>query len=239
MTPSPERGRRSTIAAVLFDADHTLLDFDRAQRAALRIALKSRRLPFAAGVLARYRRINDELWERYRRGAVAQADLGPERFRRLLQHMGASPRGAASLGRTFLDALARRGDLLPGCRRTLASLRRRFRLGVVTNGYDRVQRSRLRAAGLARLFDVVVTSEACGFAKPDPRILGVALGALGLRPAEAVYVGDDAANDGGAASAAGVRFVWIDGGARLPRGVRRPWRRVGSLEELREVLEGL
>jgi putative hydrolase of the HAD superfamily len=105
---------------------------------------------------------------------------------------------------------------------------------VVTNGIDRVQRSRLAAAGLTSLFDVVVTSQSCGYAKPDPRILHVALDRIGVRPRHAVYVGDDPATDGAAARAAGVRFVWIDGG----RGAdgRRPRRRVGSLAELTSLL---
>jgi putative hydrolase of the HAD superfamily len=104
----------------------------------------------------------------------------------------------------------------------------------VTNGIDRVQRSRLAASGLAPLFDAIVTSQSCGFAKPDPRILHVALDAMGVRPRHAVYVGDDPATDGAAARAAGVRFVWMDGG-QPPRG-RRPARRVESLRELARLL---
>jgi HAD superfamily hydrolase (TIGR01509 family) len=97
-----------------------------------------------------------------------------------------------------------------------------------------VQRSRLAASGLAPLFETVVTSEGCGYAKPDPRILHVALDALGVSPRHAVYVGDDPAVDGGAARAAGVPFVWVDRGGPV-RG-RRPRRRVGGLGELAELL---
>ena len=89
---------------------------------------------------------------------------------------------------------------------------RRARVGAVTNGIDRVQRARLRAAGLEHRFEVVVTSESCGFAKPDPRILHEALARAGRVARRTVYVGDDAHADGGAAAAAGVRFWWIDRG---------------------------
>jgi len=104
----------------------------------------------------------------------------------------------------------------------------------VTNGIDRVQRSRLAASGLTPLFDAVVTSQSCGYAKPDPRILHVALEAMGVGPRHALYVGDDPATDGAAASAAGVRFVWIDRGQPV-RG-RRPRSRVTSLVELAGLL---
>ncbi len=116
----------------------------------------------------------------------------------------------------------------------LRQLRKRYHLGVVTNGIDRVQRARLAASGLAPLFETVVTSESCGFAKPDPRILHVALDAMEVAPRHAVYVGDDPATDGAAARAAGVRFVWMDRGQET-RG-RRPARRVASLRELASLL---
>jgi putative hydrolase of the HAD superfamily len=143
---------------------------------------------------------------------------------------GGPPRQASRLARTYLDSLSARGDRLPGARRVLQALRTRYRLGVVTNGIDRVQRSRLAAAGLARFFETIVTSQGCGYAKPDPRILHVALDALGVPPQAAVYVGDDPAVDGAAASAARVPFVWMDRG--FPVRGRRPRTRVRHLSEL-------
>lgn len=191
-------------------------------------------LPYSGPVHRAYRGINDTLWSAYRRGEISQPDLARERFRRLLREIGGQPRLARRLGETYLDQLSLRGDRLPGCRPLLTKLRGPYRLGVVTNGIDRVQRSRLEVSGLAPFFEVVVTSQGCGYAKPDPRILQVALEALGVSPRQALYVGDDVATDGGAAAAAGVPFCWVDDGAQ-PNG-RRPRRRVSSLRELGALL---
>jgi HAD superfamily hydrolase (TIGR01509 family) len=187
-------------------------------------------------VLSAYRAINDELWERFRRGGIAGPVLAVERFRRLLRHLGGDARRAPALGRVFLERLSRRGDVLPGCRRTLRELSGRYRLGLVTNGYDRVQRRRLTAARLDGFFEVVVTSEGCGFAKPDPRILGMALQALGLRARQVVYVGDDLDTDGAAARNAGIPFYWIDRSGVLPAGIRAPRRRIRALPGLLRML---
>jgi HAD superfamily hydrolase (TIGR01549 family) len=184
--------------------------------------------------VAAYQRINDELWAAFRLGRTTQKALAAERFRRLLRATGADPRAARRLGETYLDHLSARGDRLPGCRPVLRELRERYRLGVVTNGIDRVQRARLRASGLEPFFETVVTSQSCGFAKPDPRILHTALDAMQVAPRHAVYVGDDAATDGAAAARAGVGFVWMDRGR--PVGGRRPRRRVTSLAELAALL---
>jgi HAD superfamily hydrolase (TIGR01549 family) len=191
-------------------------------------------LPCPPSTVTAYQRINDDLWAAFRRGEIGQDALARERFRRLLREIGGDPRRASRLGETYLDHLSQRGDRLPGCRPVLRRLRKAYRLGVVTNGIDRVQRSRLAASGLAPLFDAVVTSQSCGFAKPDPRILHVALDALGVAARHAVYVGDDPATDGAAAAAAGLRFVWMDRGQEV-RG-RRPRRRVTSLVELADLL---
>jgi 2-haloacid dehalogenase len=162
-----------------------------------------------------------------------QPTLARERFRKLLRTMGAPHRLSRALGEGYLAELSQRGDLLPACRGTLRSLSGRYLLGLVTNGIDRVQRSRLRASGLDRLFQAVVTSEGCGFTKPDPRIVRVALDALGVLPHQALFVGDDVAADGGAARGAAVPFLWLDHGGALPKGVTRPRRRIRSLVELR------
>jgi 2-haloacid dehalogenase len=227
------------VHAVLFDLDRTLLDFDRAQRAALRASLRGHGLPSSPRVLLLYRTINESLWAAYRRGEIAQKTLAVERFRLLLRALGARESKAPALARAFTSRLARRGDRLPGCRATLRTLARSFRLGVVTNGIHRVQHARLGAAGLRPFFETVVTSEGCGFAKPDPRILHEALDAMAVAPRHAVYVGDDPSVDGRAAAAAGMAFVWVDRGYGLPETEPRPRHRVTHLRELAPSLEGL
>lgn len=198
--------------------------------------LRPRGLVCNDATLAIYRRINIALWTDYRDGRIDQRELPTERSRRLLAALGAHTRGAPHLGRDYLRAFAQRGDLLPFCRSTLRRLARRFRLGVVTNGIDHVQRSRLEASGLTGRFEIVVTSEGAGYAKPDPRIMQPALDALGLEPAQALYVGDNPEADGLAAFRAGIPFCWVDHGAPYPRRLDRPQLRIRSLPELAERL---
>ncbi len=175
------------------------------------------------------------MWRAHQRGEIDPATLSRERFCRLLGKMGRDAAEGGAMGAAYLEELSRRGDVVAGGRSALLAVARRARVGAVTNGIDRVQRGRLRAGGIAHRFEIVVTSESCGFAKPDPRILHQALSALGASPAEAVYVGDDAHADGGAAQKAGVRFWWIDrglGGAP-PAAMDR---RLASIRDVRALL---
>jgi putative hydrolase of the HAD superfamily len=84
-----------------------------------------------------------------------------------------------------------------------------FRLGVVSNSDGRAEEA-LVAAGLRTCFEVVVDSPLVGFEKPDPRIFHLALKQMGVRPDEAVYVGDIYEVDVVGARRAGMSVVLVD-----------------------------
>ena len=69
-------------------------------------------------------------------------------------------------------------------------------------------RPHLKHAGLLDLLDAVVLSYEVGMVKPDPKIFQLACDTLGVDPASAVMVGDNAADGGG--STLGVRTYFVD-----------------------------
>lgn len=217
--------------AILFDLDETLLDFERAQKLALKAAFRELGLRHGLAAHEAYREINGTIWREYERGEISKTALKVERFRRLLEALGENPKKAPRLDAAYLRRLSRRGDAIPGCRLALAAASRRHRLGVVTNGIHNVQHARLRAAKIRHRFEVVVTSESCGFAKPDPRIVRVALRRLAIHASDTLLVGDDPRTDGAAAQGAGVAFAWLDRGRHEPPR-ERPLVRVTSLGAL-------
>ena len=92
-----------------------------------------------------------------------------------------------------------------GARELLAALRPHCRLAVVTNCSERLGQ---RAAALLGVdWDVVVTSEAAGFYKPDPRPYQLALDRLGLPADQAAFVAGSGYDLFGT-SAVGLRTFW-------------------------------
>ena len=88
---------------------------------------------------------------------------------------------AVGLDRTCVGALETNWTNLtpwPGVVPILSALTRTHRLGVVTNCSERLGRIAAERTGVA--FDVIVTSEAAGFYKPDPRPYEMALEQLEL-----------------------------------------------------------
>ncbi|HZW76055.1 MAG TPA: HAD-IA family hydrolase [Caldimonas sp.] len=90
---------------------------------------------------------------------------------------------------------------------TLRTLRTRgIAVGMVSN-FDHRLPALLDALGIAALFDAVVLPADAGAAKPDRRIFTCALARLGVPADEALYVGDDVADDAGGARRAGLGAV--------------------------------
>lgn len=93
----------------------------------------------------------------------------------------------------------------------LKRLRRRSRLGVVSNSNGTVA-DVLARMGLAGHFETIVDSHVVGVEKPDPRIFEIALDRMKARPEEAVYVGDIYHVDVVGARRAGIRGILLDPG---------------------------
>ncbi len=99
------------------------------------------------------------------------------------------------------NAVATYADVLPGLER----LGRRVLVGSISNG-----NADLEAIGLAHHFKVSVAAHQLGCAKPDAAIFLAACRALGVAPADALYVGDDVLLDVRGAQQAGLRAVWLN-----------------------------
>jgi 2-haloacid dehalogenase len=227
------------VRAVLFDLDHTLFDTNKTERHALRIVARAAKVRLSPETLASYQSVNTHVWTEYRAGRITSKELRVLRFELWLERMNRDPAPARALAPLYLEEFSSRADLIPGASAALKGLKELgLRLGVVTNGIDRVQRRRLKAGDLHGAFPVVVTSERAGFTKPDPRIMHLALERLRVRPEEAVYVGDDPHVDGLAANRAAVRFVWFNPRQAPPRPGARVSidHEVAHLREIRKLL---
>jgi 2-haloalkanoic acid dehalogenase type II len=100
---------------------------------------------------------------------------------------------AVGLNASYADALERNWLRLQpwsDVNAVLSSLARTHRLGVVTNCSER--QGRIAAARVGVTFEVVVTSEAAGFYKPDPRPYRLALERLALPPERVLFVAGSA-----------------------------------------------
>jgi len=144
--------------------------------------------------------------------AIVGASFGPE---------AAGPGFEACFAELF-DHFARPDAwrLDDGAVHTLHELRTAgLRLAVVSN-FDERLFPLLVGLGIAPLVDAIVPSSAHDAAKPDSRLFHAAARLLGVRPADALHVGDDIDLDVRGALAAGFRAILLaPTGGPAPEGI--------------------
>ena len=123
-------------------------------------------------------------------------------------------------------------QVYPDSFEVLRQLGRDYKLGLITNSFEVAFEPLRQQFKLDDYFDVITTSYEAGVLKPDPKIFTLALQQLGVRPAEAIMVGDNPRDDVKAAEALGMTGILVD---RRRRHLQAP-RRVESLSELPELL---
>jgi len=92
----------------------------------------------------------------------------------------------------------------------IRSLHTRYRTGIISNALSNVRSAIEQKWDIADAFDALILSAEIGLMKPDPRIFHTALQALGVAPAEAVFVDDVAENVAGAQALGMFAMRFID-----------------------------
>ncbi|MFN3876372.1 MAG: YjjG family noncanonical pyrimidine nucleotidase, partial [Flavobacteriales bacterium] len=195
---------------LFFDLDHTLWDFTANSRATLRELAEAYRLrdhgvADSDAFIGAYEAVNRALWAEHGAGRMPKEVLRVLRFRAALQRCGVlDNRLPEALSRAYLERCPRKTKLMPGAAELLDAVAGRYRLHIVTNGFDEVQRIKLRCSGIAARFEVVLSSERAGASKPDARIFLAAMRQAGAAPAESLMIGDSPEADMAGARAAGI-----------------------------------
>jgi putative hydrolase of the HAD superfamily len=212
--------------AILFDLDDTLYDLRSYWRERLGRALDD--------VLERYPHFDrDELM----RAAIVEK-VYIEKLPAFLRARGVEDEALiASAHDVFGRDWFARLELYDDTVQTLAELRPRYKLGLVTNGPSRTQRPKIEQFKLADHLDLLVVSEEVGAAKPDPVIFEIALDRLGIEAFETLFVGDSIEFDMRGAAAAGLPFVWMNPRDEpLPPDLPTPLAQIRRLGELIDLL---
>ncbi len=216
------------LKAIVFDVDGTLYRQDPVRRAMLGRLLKAHLgRPLTGLRTLRWLRAYRSAQERLRGEPPESGDLAARQLRLACQWTGADPADLRRCVRRWMEqeplALLR-PSLREGLPTLLAVARRRGLRVAACSDYPAAEK--LTAMGIAGLFDVVVTAQDPDVQrfKPDPRMLEVALGRLGVAKEEALYVGDRPEVDAEAAHRAGMACAIVGPRRSLAELLNRPSR---------------
>ena len=167
--------------------------------------------------------------------------IRPMMWRCALQRFGiADSELATKLAHRFDELRVERVEFFPDALPVLNSLRGRYRMAIITNGFAETHEQKIARLELERFFDRVVLAGELQMAKPDPAVFVHAMELLDVTPDVSIMVGDRYDRDIEGAHAAGMRAVWIRcRDEEIPAGARPPEATIPTVGALPEVLAAL
>lgn len=225
------------IHTILFDLDDTLLDFQKAERAALVKTLIKLGVEPKEETLARYSVLNLAQWRLLEKGELTREEVKIRRYRLLFEEIGVtcSAQKAAELYEGYLGI----GHyFIDGAEELLDVLSKDYSLYLVTNGTASVQEGRIESAGIAGYFKGVYISEKIGFNKPSKEFFDCCFAQIpDFRKEETVIVGDSLTSDIQGGKNAGVKTIWFNSTQSVNESSIHPDYEIMTLRELPELIK--
>ena len=232
-----ENKRQIPRPAVMLDVDDTLLDFKKAEYAALKKAFAELGVPTDDELLAEYSLINISQWELLEEGKLTRAQVMVRRFEILFERHGISCSGAVA-NELYEDYLAVGHYFIDGAPELLEALKDKYDLYIASNGATKVQAGRLASAGIEPYFKGIFVSESMGVDKPSREYFELCFARMeNFDPERTIIVGDSLTSDIRGGINAGIKTCWLNPRRRPARDDIKPDWEISSLYELPPLLE--
>lgn len=225
---------------LLFDLDHTLLDFDAGEDIALTQLLEEEGVEDIQAYKDYYVPMNKLLWKDLELKKITKKELVNTRFAKLFAHFGIEKDGAYLADR-YQFFLSKQGQTFPGVEDLLKKLiRKGYELYGATNGITFIQTGRLEQSGIAPFFKEIFISEQLHTQKPDAAFYEK----IGARipnfdKDHALMIGDSLSADIQGGNNAGIDTIWYNPHHLENMTQARPTYEVDSYQALLEILDKL
>lgn len=181
---------------IFFDLDRTLWHFDENSRKVLKDIFNefdlNNHISSENDFISIYEVINEDLWVSYRKGSIKKEDLRSERFHQTLLKFNYNNLSLADeIGNYYVDNSPLQTILLPFTIDVLEHLKDKYKLHIITNGFEEIQLIKLKNSKIAHYFDQVIFSEKVGVKKPHPLIFKQAIKGAGASFKNSIMIGDD------------------------------------------------
>ncbi len=222
---------------VLLDLDNTILNFDKAEEAALSKTLIHYEIEPDPEILRRYNLINIAQWERWERNEISRHEVLTGRFQILFDELGVQ-RDCEEAQEMYEELLSYGHWFMPGAEELLEKLDGRYRMFICSNGTARVQAGRMKSAAIEHYFEKIFVSEKMKTNKPSPDYFRACFNEISdIDLKRTIMIGDSLTSDIRGGVNAGIMTCWFN-----PKGKENtfdfaPTYEVRALSEIPELLE--
>ncbi|NTV90694.1 MAG: noncanonical pyrimidine nucleotidase, YjjG family [Clostridiales bacterium] len=223
---------------MLFDADNTLFDFDRAEAVALEKVFEQYGFEYNLSILEKYKKINSFLWKEFEHARISKEILQVRRFSEILKVCGLQA-DAATLNNDYLVFLGQGGYLNEGALELCSTLSTTCTVAIVTNGISTTQKNRLKCSAIAPYIKHIIVSEDAGYQKPHQGFFKYAFDVCGWREADkkkVMIVGDSLNADIKGGADFGITTCWYNPNGEKGTGKKKAHYTIGNLSELWKII---
>ncbi|MDD3740583.1 MAG: YjjG family noncanonical pyrimidine nucleotidase [Bacteroidales bacterium] len=182
-----------------------------------------------------YRKINDDLWCKYRSNQITKEILSWKRFYLTNLSFGFDDENIANkMGKDYINNSPYKTKLFPYTHEILKYLSEKYNLYLITNGFKEVQYLKIKNCDIEKYFKNIFTSEEVGFSKPNIKYFEYVLESTRSKPVNSIVIGDDLEVDIKGAIQLGIDTIWFKSGDDNQEGQSKYI--VNSLKEISEIL---
>ncbi len=221
---------------VLIDIDNTLIDFNKCASHSIEVIFNKYGLPFSEDTVKTFLTENIKIWQRLENGEITKAYLRENRWNIILGKLSLEGDGKA-FEELFETGIAESAFEVDGATDFLEYLSRKYPLYVVSNGFGKIQKNRLRISGFDKYFKNLFFSEDIGFQKPSKEFFDFCFKELGFPPKnEVILIGDSLSADITGGVNYNIKTVWFNkNNESLPENIK-PDYEIRNLYEIKSIL---
>ncbi|MEN8250807.1 MAG: YjjG family noncanonical pyrimidine nucleotidase [Bacteroidota bacterium] len=200
---------------LFFDLDHTLWDYESCSAETLTELWTDYQLESKGVVLnnflKKFEKVNANLWDQFHAGEIDKDVIRNDRFPTIFDELEIQDNGMANeMQHDYITVCPTKPHLIDGAKELLDYLEGRYKLHIITNGFDEIQGVKLNSGGLSHYFDVIVTSSMANSQKPNKQIFDYAVNKAGATIKESLMIGDNPESDIEGAYLAGIDQVFYN-----------------------------
>ncbi len=198
---------------IFFDLDHTLWDFEKNSALAFQTIFEKHKLNLNLdSFLVHYVPTNLKYWKLYRDEKISQEGLRYYRLKEVFDLMQETVQDEVIhlLAQEYIHYLPQYNHLYEGAVEVLDYLYPKYKLHIITNGFQTVQAGKLKNSNIEHYFQTITNSEMAGVKKPNPLIFEFALDLAKVTKVQSIMIGDSLEADVEGALNAGLDAIFFN-----------------------------
>ena len=223
---------------LLWDIDGTILNFEVAERAAIRSLFDKFSLGTCSDeMLMCYSQINKRYWQLMESGKIKKDKMLVERFIEFFSNKGINADIAAEFNKEYQIALCDTIVFNDDAIDIIKHQKKPCKIILVTNGTKVGQEKKLESAGLNDIVDDVFISELVGFEKPNVKFFEKVISEAGIKDLkEALIIGDSLTSDIQGGHNIGIDTCWYNPKNEENETLLKPTYIITNLHELENII---